>query len=305
MLKRQKAKGKRQKAKILFFFPFSFFLLPWSAATVLAESPAYTIKLKAYPDKGQVISCREIDKQTGVIRFLAPDGKLLKEESTNEETEEIYTLTVLEPGERAPAHYRQIFGKAMASTAREKKRSYEGLAVDFILKGGSYKLSVPEKAEVTEKDREALLTRANGDLQAGLDQIFQPDKPVKEGESWTVPFALLNRGFGALGKLDPDKTRGSAKLMKVYEKEGKQFGAIEINLGLAFQKLDEIPFDPPARFQINGALDTAIDGSSCAGILTTFTRLMGKTQLEQGGAKVTLVIVREGSGRKERFPIKK
>ncbi len=283
----------------------SWVLLLFLAGPVRADGPTYEIKLKAYPDKGEVISCRETDKQTGVIRFLAPDGKLVKEESPDEETEEIYSLTVLEPGERAPTHYRQIFGKAMASTAREKKRSYQGLEIDFILKDGTYQLKVPEKAEVTDKDREALLTRANGDLQAGLDQIFQPEKPVKEGESWPVPFALLNRGFGALGKLDPDMTKGSAKLVKVYQKEGMRFGVIEIDLKLFFQKLDSLPFDPPARFQINGALDAPIDGSSCVGILTTFTRLMGKTTLEQRGAKVTLILVREGTGRKERFAVKK
>lgn len=278
------------------------------AAPVLADGPAYTIKIKPYPDKGQLINCREYDKQTGVIRFLASDGKVLKEESQNEENEDVFTLTVLEAGERerAPASYRQSFTKATASKAREQKRSYDGTTVDFVLKDGKYKLRLADKAPVTEKDQDVLLSRANGDLDAGMDQIFQPDKPVQVDESWTVSLALLQQGFGALGKLDPDRTRGKATLVKVYDREGRRFGVIEISLMLAFKNLDELPFDPPALFEINGALDTAIDGSNNIGVLTTYTRLTGKTGIEQGGVKITLEIQREGRGVKERFaPIKK
>lgn len=275
------------------------------AAPALADGPAYTIKIKTYPDQGESLACRDYDKQTGMIRFIAPTGKILKEESQDEESEDHFTLTVLEAGDRAPAHYRHTYTKATATKARDKKRSYAETTVDFVLRDGKYKLKLPPKSEVTEKDQEALLSRANGDLEAGLDQIFQPDKPVKVGESWTVPFALLNKGFGALGKLDPDKTKGSAKLYKVYDREGKRYGVIEIDLSLAFRKLEDLPFDPPAMFQINGALDTAIDGSNNIGVLSTFTRLTGRTLIDQGGLKITLEIVREGKGLKERFAAKK
>ncbi len=280
-------------------------LVPALASTALADDPTYTIKLKTYPDKGQPISCREVEKQTSTIRFFGPDGKMLKEEKPSEESEEIYTLEVLEPGERAPLHYRQTFGKATLSTSRTRKRSYEGLAVELFLKEGRYKLRLPDKAEVTERDQEALLTRANGDLDAGLDQIFEPSQPVKVGESWTVSFALLNKGFGPLGKLDPEQSRGSAKLLKAYTREGKQCGVIEFSLALAYLTLDELPFNPPAMFQINGALDTVIDGSSNIGVLTIFSRLSGKAQIQQAGSKLTLMIEREGKARKERFAIKK
>jgi hypothetical protein len=283
----------------------SWVVLLCVVAPALADEPAYTIKLKTYPDKGQVISCREVDKQSSTIRFITPDGKVIKEDTPSEESEEISTLEVLEPGERAPAHYRQIFGKAMFSGSRDKKRSYESLAIDVILKQGKYQIKVPEGAEVTQKDEQALLVRANGDLEAGLDMIFQPDSPVKVGEAWGISFALLNKGFGPLGKLDPEKSKGSTRLIRVYDKEGKKFGVLEFNLELHYLNLDELPFDPPALFKINGTLDTAIDGSSCVGVLTTFSRLNGKAVISNGGAKVTLVIAREGSARKERFAIKK
>jgi hypothetical protein len=285
-------------------------LIPWAALLflalpVFADEPTYTIKIKSYPDKDQLVSCREVDKQMGMIRFIGPDGKVLKEEPQNEESEEFFTLIVLEPGERAPVHYRETFEKAMASKSREQKRSYEGTTVDFVLKEGKYKLKLPDKSEVTEKDQEALLSRANGDLEAGLDQIFQPEKPVKMGETWPVPFALLNKGFGALGKLDQERTRGTAKLMKVYDRVGKQYGLIEIHLALFYLNLDNLTFEPPALFQIDGALDTAIDGSTNIGVVSIVTRLMGRTQIEQGGLKVTLEVVREGKGLKERFAVKK
>src|SRR5437764_1181097 len=42
-------------------------LLVGAAAT--ADGPAYTIKLKTYPDKGQTLLCRDTEQNTSRIRF--------------------------------------------------------------------------------------------------------------------------------------------------------------------------------------------------------------------------------------------
>jgi len=275
-------------------------LMLGGAVCARAEGPAFTIKIKTYPDKDQSLLCRETDRQAGSIRFIDSEGNILDEQKPVEESEEIYRLTVLEGGERYPRRYQQSFSKAVTGNGRRSQtRGYQGETIAYQLTEGKYDLKLGDKADVTQSERATLLSRANSDVEAPMDEMFQPGKPVKVGETWEVDPKLLARGFGGQGKMDMERTKGQAQLLKTYKKGDQLFGVIEIDLVLAYSAMDQLKFNPPAFFRINGALDTAIDGSSGEGTLTLSTKLTGRTVVEQKGAKVTLIISRTGTVVKE------
>lgn len=274
------------------------------ASRVGAEEPAYTIKIKAFPDEGKSVQCRETETQKSLLRFLSSEGKVLREDRPTEETLEEFTLTVLESGDKVPRRYRQAFSKATCSTLENKNRSYQGLSVQYNLRGGKYRLELPENGDIPASDQDLLLGRANSEIEAGLDEVFIANRPVKVGESWKVEPKVLNRGFGQHGKLDPEKTEGTAQLVKVYDRDGKRFGVIEVDLTVGYVAMDKMLFDPPALFHVKGTLDADIDGTSNVGVLTLTTRLKGRGQLDQGNVRLTLEIVRESTTRKERSPVK-
>ena len=51
-----------------------------SATCARAEGPSFTIKIKAYPDKGQSLLCRDTDRQTSLLRFRDSEGNVLDEQ---------------------------------------------------------------------------------------------------------------------------------------------------------------------------------------------------------------------------------
>jgi len=279
---------------------------PWAclllavAASVGADDPAYTIKIKAFPDEGQSVLCRESEKQVGLIRLLDPNGQMVREDRPVEEKEEVFTLTVLEGGDRVPRRYRESFSKATSSIVKNKVRFYQGASIDYNLRGKKYRLELPEQHNIPDIEQELLLARANSEIEAPMDEVFIPTKPVKVGASWKVSPLLLLRSFGVHGKLDQKQTEGTGTLVKVYEKDGKRFGVIEIDLTVAYVAMDNAQYDPPALFTIKGTLDTDIDGTSNVGVLNMTTRLKGRATVDREGVKLKLEILREGTTRKER-----
>jgi hypothetical protein len=280
-------------------WPWACVLLA-SITTAWADEPAYTIKIKTYPDEGESVLCREKDKQEILMREFNDRGKVVREDKAAEETEEVFTLTVLESGDKLPRRYRHTFEKATSSLIKNKTRIYQGSAIEYVMRGRKYRLELPEQPDIPKIEQELLLSRANSEVEAPLDEAFVPGKPVKVGESWKVSKDLLERSFGAHDKLDKETTEGSATLLKVYQKGGKQFGVIEISLTVGYITKDDTQFDPPGLFQIKGTLDTDIDGATNVGVLSLTTQLKGKAQIEREGVKLNREILAEGTTRKER-----
>jgi len=210
-------------------------------------------------------------------------------------------LTVLETNSKFPTRYQESFRKATRHDGqRTQARGYQGLVLGFEFEEGKYRLKLPEKADLTDNERFGLAARANSDLEAPLDEIFQPGKPIEVGQKWDIDGKLLARAFGHNTKVDAELTKGTAKLAKVYTREDKQFGVIEIDLTVAYRAMEDLEFTPPALFLLKGTLDTAIDGSSPVGTLSVTTRLLGRTQVDQKGVKLLLEISRDSSSVKER-----
>ena len=102
------------------------------------------------------------------------------------------------------------------------------------------------------------------------DEDLLPKKPVKIGESWVVDTAMVVKSFESVVPftLDVDKSKIVGKLLKVYPKDDKQFGTIEMKVTLVVKefKLDgqEIEMKPGSTMVITSIIDQCIDGTSHA-----------------------------------------
>ena len=268
-----------------------------------AQDKAYTIKIKEKPDVGMSIVTKDVDKQTGVIKVLDAQGQLLNENKVNKAKEEIYTEVILEKGDKHPKKYKQTYEKAIETEdGKTTARSYQGRTLLYELKDGKYQLGVVGKPPLDEKDVTQLLEKANEELEKNvdLDKLFLPGKPVKVGDTWTLDNKMLVEAFNDKKlTLDAAKSKGTGKLVKAYQKDGKQWGVLQIDLKLALQTIEGLKLDTPAEMDLQASLDVAIDGSSTAGVMTMTGKMTLKSQFEQAGMKFRIEGSVELSGKKE------
>jgi hypothetical protein len=276
----------------------SLLLLPALAGS--AQAQTYTIKFRSDPAAGKSATVRDAHRNAGTVKVLDAGGKLLREQKPNEAEEEAYTETVLEAGGKHPKKYQRVYEKAQRGEAGKlRPRSYQGRTVLFELRDGQYVVRAVGTPALAPADLKDLTTKANDQLKSSPDELFLPKKPVAVGDSWDADKKLLPE-LARGDELDLGKSAGRAKLLKAYAKDGKQFGVIEVDLKLAVKTMQGLTCDPPARFNIKGTIDTAIDGSSTAATMTMTFRLSSKAQVEQDGMKFTVEMSLEGSGKLER-----
>jgi hypothetical protein len=105
-----------------------------------------------------------------------------------------------------------------------------------------------------------------------FDELMVPKDPVKVGESWKINTADLAKGFDDNFEIDAAKSKATGTLTKVYDKDGRKYGVLDIKLDLAVSKLGEgamaIPLKDGSKMQVEGSLDVCIDGTAEAGSMT-------------------------------------
>jgi len=273
-------------------------------AAPLAAAPApdsYTIKVKRDPDPGKGTLVKSTEKHSGTLKILDGDGKAVQEVKVSEEKEEVYTRTVLERGDKKPKKYKKTFEKAVRTAdGKPTTLPYQGRTVVYELKDGKYQASA-EGAPELEKHVLDELTKAESNGSPDVYDVLLPKKPVGVGDKWTLAGKDIARGFADenVMTLDPEQTRGDARLTKAYQKDGHQFGVIEITLKLAITGNNGVTFDPPGTMDMKMTVDAAIDGSSTAGTVTMGGKIEGKGVLKQAGQTIAVDFHIDTSARKE------
>lgn len=92
---------------------------------------------------------------------------------------------------------------------------------------------------------------------------FLPGKPVKPGDSWKIDTAKFVKSLGREKlNIDAEKAAMSGKLLKAYQKGGKQFGVIELRATFPVKDLGKDA--PPLKrgvFTLSVTADVCIDGT--------------------------------------------
>lgn len=251
---------------------------------VATKTPTYPIKFKTYADVGKSVDYRERQEQKEVLRIRLPDGKMdSKERALINET--VYIETVLEMGESKPKKFKRFYTLAR-TTLNEQTRTedYEGRIVIFELKGDQYEVRAEGTGKpLSEEDAKRLALRVRKPEQT---EVFLPKEPVKVGESWPIDIEKLAKFQGQ--ELDLPNSTGKATLLKVTDAAGGQLnGVIELNITFAVRSMLGRTYDPPAKFELKGTLETSVGGASTAGAFELHGEMTGKGTLQRDGQKLT------------------
>jgi hypothetical protein len=273
-------------------------------AAPLAAAPApdtYAVKVKRDPDPGKGTLVKSTEKHSGTLKILDGDGKAVQEVKVSEEKEEVYTKTVLERGDKKARKYKKTFEKAVRTAdGKAMPLAYQGRTVVYELKDGKYQVSVEGTPEL-EKHVLDELTKAENSGSPDVYDVLLPKKPVGVGDKWSLAGKDVAKSFAEenVMTLDPDQTKGDAKLTKAYQKDGHQFGVIEVTLKLAITSNNGVTFDPPGTMDMKMTVDAAIDGSTPAGTVTMSGKIEGKGVLKQAGLTTAVDFHIDASARKE------
>ena len=228
------------------------------------------------------------------------DGAVIDEgKKHTEKVEEVYTETVLEKGDKHAKKYKRTYEKATRTRdGKAETRSYKGRTVVFEEKDGKYTVTPEGDKPLGKEDLEELTRKAN-DADTARDEILLPGKAVKIGDSWKIEGKDLVKTLGKNGNLDAEHSSAEGKLVKVYKKDGHQFGVIEMTMKLAPAAAPGVKYEKTPVIEMKLTLDTAIDGSTPAGVMTMTGGMAAKATVEQKGKTFNIDSSLELSGKKE------
>lgn len=279
----------------------------WACLTALAltaggrADDAYTIKIKQGPDVGKAVTVTDTDSKTSSTKVTDADGKVLKDGAKQtEKTDEVYTETVLARKDKDATKYKRTYKTATRTRdGKAEARSYQGRTVLFEKKDGKFTVTVEGDKPLSKEDL-ADLTHKADEADSARDEVFLPTKPLKVGGIWKVEGKDIVKAFGKGGdKFDADHTGAEGKLVKVYKKDGHQFGVMEVRMKLAPAPDPKVKYEKPPVVEMKLTLDAAIDGSTPAGTATMTGGMVAKVTVEQGGKNFTVDSTLDLSSKKE------
>jgi hypothetical protein len=149
----------------------------------------------------------------------------------------VYVDEVIEvaAGAKKPTKLKRTYEKAVAGTDGKKTTlSVEGKTVLVEKKGDKYAFTADGKA--VEGDALKMLEGEfikSGGKDDPRDLMF-PKGAVKPGDSWKLDTDVLGKELGDNKDLQLDTTKltGAGKLVKAYKQDGRQFGVIEVKIGV-------------------------------------------------------------------------
>ncbi len=242
-------------------------ILPALLLVLLAEglvrAETYTIRIRNRPAKGIPVQVVEKEKQVTRVKV---GGTGMDEDRTEESTgEQSYTETILQAGDKQPVKFQRVY-KSASDTAskRTRPRPYSGRTITFVLQDGKYKATAEGEKALPKVVLEGLARQAT-DEAANRQQYLLPKKPVAVGATWKFGGKEVASYLGDK-TIDTERSKGTGKLMKVYTKDGKQYGQLQFDLETAQGKEGR----SSEQSEVHLTVDTPIDGSS------SDTRLTGK-----------------------------
>jgi len=264
------------------------------------DGDAYVIKLRP-PQQGDeaVVTRKRAGKVTQTV------GGKAKSQHQAERYE--YTETILEmpAGASKPTKANRAFKVAEKSDEKGKLQllHYAGKTVEILvspIKGVGYIFIVGGNA-LQPPERDDFLEEFQGPKKPELESLL-PKNPVRVGEEWSAPLSAIAAVIGGQMKfdLDNDKSRVTSKLLRVYQKDGRQCGVVEMKIHMVITPAGK---GPALSGTINAdvTLDAVIDGSaSTRSMQMRMDGALSATDATSG--KVTLEI--QGEQEQTRTPVK-
>jgi hypothetical protein len=233
-----------------------------------APGQEFAIKF-AKPGPGEAFQVKKESEADANIRALNGDNQAVFEKKEIK----THTYAFREVGiERAQGggdlvKLKRTYKKAQRTIDGDRRALiYQGETVLIEKKEGGHSFKIEGGEALEGEDAKELAEEFNKGDMSKLLEAFQPRKTVKVDDTWTFDVAMLAKEFAKDGKIviDPAKSTGSGKLLKAYQKNGKQFGVVELTITLAVSHFDHDGNKAPtkdSKIVIKLERDGAIDGS--------------------------------------------
>jgi hypothetical protein len=254
--------------------------------TAAQAQDKYTIKLK---ELGTGDSARVEIKDTTAFK-LAITGDKDKPPAPPKEFKStkhlLYTDTVLERPDplRPPTKVKRVYDKAVTEgdpgTPGDKTRPYHGKTLLIEKKGDKYEYRI-DGGEAIPGDVELNNEFTNAE-QARQKKVFVPPGPVALNQMWQVDAKALLGEADKTDALQVLKSAGTAQLVKVYKKDGRLYGVIDVKLEIEFKLSPKGPKEGEGTTSENKGVmkltfDGCIDGTFAEGRISGTAEFSGTT----------------------------
>jgi hypothetical protein len=271
----------------------------------LGAQETYRIKLPEAA-QGDVAQIDKTETATVMTKVVDATGKALLEQKqvVTETTSYVETVKKCEP-KKTPTLLERKYDKAVTSVdGKQKELPYQGKTVVIERKGDKCQFTVDGK-ELTGEDAQSLTKEFAGkdDDRTAMERALLPKDPVKLNDSWKLDMAPFVKDIAKSGEIEVngDKAKGNATLLKVYKKDGKQFGEIKVELSLPLKSLGKgnmaltAQDGSVAKLEMN--LDVCLDGTSHNATGKTSMTLDATGQTTTGdGTKLTVSVSIQSKG---------
>lgn len=278
-----------------------------------ASAQEYVIKIHP-PGLGDKSKVKLADSSDTTFKLLDGNGTTLEDKKESKS----HKFSFVEIGlERAPAGTDLVRIKRQYEHAERTKDSvrdtlpYQGKTLIIEKKDGPFHFQIEGDEAITGKEAEELHEEFNkGDFRKLLNHAFLPQKAVKENATWKIDVAPLARDFGKDGKIEVDDTKsvGHGKLVKVYEKNGKQYGVIRLTMEFPVKALVDNGNRTPVKegkITIRLERDGAIDGSVEPSHLKIHFEADLRADLNANNMDLTLLLSVRAMAEEQRMPLTK
>ena len=169
-------------------------------------------------------------------------------------------------------------------------------SVVFEKSGEKYAFAYKDGTAVAGKAA-SMLTTEMAHLSSSVDFEIDwlPKAAVKLGDKWDFELGPLIKGFeGESGlEVDNSKSTGRGKLIKIRQKDGRQFGEIHYSIVMPIRKFGPAPvqftFDDGAKLVVDAKMDICIDGSARVGVAEIRMELVGTASTNDAVRRIDIL----------------
>lgn len=252
---------------------------------------SYTLKLRT-KQTGEKYDATETITSTTTSKIA---GKNPKTESVVVRQSYAFKESVLESaaGFPLPTKLTRSYKTAERSdrTGKMKPFSFAGKSVLIERRDGKYIFIDVGGGLIPSEDLADLNEEFNKAKVSNPDAMM-PREPVKLKQVWTINPEVVNTIASSFPfPIDPKKIVATGQLVRVYTRDGKQWGVIELKLEIPVQSADGVT----GNIIVAMTLDTIIDGSAHAGTMKIQSIANLNTNTPQGAVKLSVEGLREKS----------
>jgi hypothetical protein len=286
--------------------------LAMALSPLAAPAQEYPIKL-AKPGPGEAFQVK-VENNTDVdFKLLDAGGNAVMDKKEVKGHLFIFREVGLE---RGPAggdlvKLKRTYKKAQRTVDGDRRTlPFQGETVLINKKEGASTFQIEDGEVVEGEDAKELAEEFNKGGAGKLLEVFLPKKAVKVNEAWAFDTAMLAKDFMKDGKIEIDaaKSTGAGKLLRVYQKNGRQFGVIELTVTLPVTALINDGNKTPTKqgkLVIKVESDRAIDGSLDESLLKVSFDGDIRGEINANGMDFGLEIMIRGRVEEQRTPVTK